>query len=609
MTIRTTTQATANKALINPKIYAYDRHIWRRILRFLEPHRARLALGFFLMGTSVFDAIFGPAVIGRAVDDGLARGDLRLMTVLVIVYLVITFVSQASSKFQIQTMVRLGQTVIRDMRQVLYEHVQELPISFFARYEVGRLISRMMGDVQMIREFITFAIIAIARDLIVVVGILAVMLTTSLPLTLVLLLVMPVLFAFALRWSIQSRKVYTEVRELVSSVNARLAEDFNGVRVVQAFNRERYNYDRFHNGRNREVLNANLSAAFILASFFPVLELLSGIALFGLVVVGGLLVLDNRLTAGVLVAFVLYIEQLFAPIRDLAQRWNIVQVALASGDHVFKVLDEPVEIKDEPGAVDIPRGEGRVQFEDVSFSYDSRTPILQHINLDVQPGQKIAFVGHTGAGKSSMIKLLMRFYDVTGGSIRVDGYDVRDVTQRSLRSQMGVVLQETHLFTDTIMNNIRAGRETATDDEVIAAAKAVGAHDFILQLPGGYQTPIQKGAAILSVGQRQLLAFARALVADPRILILDEATSNIDTHTEKLIQDAIGRLLAGRTSFIVAHRLSTITMCDLIVVMDHGKIIERGAHQELLAQRGHYYELYAMAYKRGKDEAGFGYAS
>jgi ATP-binding cassette, subfamily B, multidrug efflux pump len=603
MATKMNAQSAANRPVISPKVFDYDRHISRRLLRFLEPHRARLALGFFLMGTSVFDAIFGPAVIGRAVDDGLARGDLRLMAVLVVVYLAITAISQASSKFQIQTMVRLGQTVIRDMRQVLYEHVQVLPISFFARYEVGRLISRIMGDVQMIREFITFAIVAIARDLIIVIGILAVMLTTSLPLTLVILLVMPVLFGFALRWSIQSRKVYTEVRELVSSVNARLAEDFNGVRVVQAFNRERYNYDRFHNGRNRQVLDANLSASFILASFFPVLELLSGLALFGLVVVGGLLVLDSRLTAGVLVAFVLYIEQLFAPIRDLAQRWSIVQVALASGDHVFKVLDEPVEITDKPGAVAMPRGEGRVQFDDVSFSYDSRTAVLKHINLDVLPGQKIAFVGHTGAGKSSMIKLLMRFYDVTDGCVRVDGYDVRDVTQQSLRAQLGIVLQETHLFTGTIMNNIRFGRENATDDEIIASAQAVGAHDFIIQLPEGYQTLIHKGASILSVGQRQLLAFARALVADPRILILDEATSNIDTHTEKLIQEAIGRLLAGRTSFIVAHRLSTITMCDLIVVMDHGQIVERGTHAELLAKRGPYYDLYTMAYQGGNEDA------
>jgi ATP-binding cassette, subfamily B, multidrug efflux pump len=602
MTTTTRTGETV-KPVINPKVFDYDRNIARRIMRFMAPHRAQLVLGFVLMGTSVFDAIFGPAVIGRAVDDGLARGDLRLMTVLIIVYLAITAISQASSKFQIQTMVRLGQTVIRDMRQVLYEHVQDLSMSFFARYEVGRLISRIMGDVQMIREFIVFAIIAIARDLIIVVGILIVMLTTSLPLTLVILVVMPILFVFALRWSLQSRKVYTEVRELVSSVNARLAEDFNGVRVVQAFNRERYNYDRFHNGRNMQVLQANLSASFILASFFPILELLSGIALFGLVVVGGLLVLDNRLTAGVLVAFVLYVEQVFSPIRDLAQRWSIVQVALASGDHVFKVLDEPVEITDKPDAIAMPRGEGAVQFDDVSFSYDQKTPVLKHINLDVKPGQKIAFVGHTGAGKSSMIKLLMRFYDVTEGCVRVDGYDVRDVTQQSLRAQMGVVLQETHLFTDTIMNNIRSGRESATDEDVIAAAKAVGADDFIMQLANGYQTLIYKGAAILSVGQRQLLAFARALVADPRILILDEATSNIDTHTEKLIQEAIGRLLIGRTSFIIAHRLSTITMSDLIVVMDHGEIVERGTHAELLARRGLYHGLYTMAYHGENEDA------
>ncbi len=592
-----------NNAKINPRIYDYDRSSGRRIFRFLTPHRVRFAAGVLLMATSVFDAIFGPALIGKAVDDGLARGDLRLMGLLIFAYLGITAVSQLSTKLQIQTMVRLGQTVIRDMRQVLYEHVQILSAGFFARYEVGRLISRIMGDVQMIREFITFALIAIVRDLVIIGGIIMVMFATSLPLTLVLMVTMPILFIFSFRWSIASRRIYTEVRELTSSVNARLAEDFNGVRVVQAFAREDYNFKRFHNGRNKEVLDINLKAARTLASFFPVLELLSGLTLFGLVLVGGFLVSNNNLTAGVLVAFVLYIEQLFNPIRDMAQRWGNVQAALASGDQLFKVLDERPEVKDKPDAIDMPKGKGAVHFDNVDFSYDGKVKVLQGIDLEVKPGMKIAFVGHTGAGKSSMIKLLMRFYDVTGGRVLVDGYDVRDVTQRSLRANMAVVLQETHLFTNTIMENIRAGRDGATDEEVIEASKAVGAHDFITQLKDGYQTKITKGASILSVGQRQLLAFARALVADPRILILDEATSNIDTHTEKIIQEALRRLLADRTSFIIAHRLSTITLSDLIIVMDHGKIIERGTHSELLANRGYYFNLYTMAYNRDTEDS------
>ncbi len=591
------------RPIIDPKIYDYDRNVARRILRFLTPHRRRLAAGILLMGTSVFDAIFGPALIGRAVDDGLARGDLSLMIALIFLYLGITAISQISTKFQIQTMVRLGQTVIRDMRQILYEHVQDLSASFFARYEVGRLISRIMGDVQTIREFITFALVAIMRDLVVVAGIVLVMLTSSLPLTIVILLMLPILFFASYRWSIASRKAYTEVRDLASSMNARLAEDFNGVRVVQAFAREQVNYDRFRQGRNQDVLNASKRMSLVIAWFFPVIELLSGLTLFGLVLVGGLLVINNGLTAGVLVAFVLYIEQLFAPIRDLAQRWNNVQAAIASGDQVFRVLDERVEITDKPDALSIPRGTGHVQFEDVSFSYDGKTTVLDHIDLDVRPGQKIAFVGHTGAGKSSMIKLLLRFYDVTSGCIRVDGHDIRDLTQHSLRDQMGIVLQETHLFTDTIMNNIRAGRVGASDAEVITAATAVGANGFIMALGDGYQTGIRKGASILSVGQRQLLAFARALVADPRILILDEATSNIDTHTEKIIQTALATMLANRTSFVIAHRLSTITLSDLIVVMNHGRIVERGTHAELLAKRGVYFGLYTMAYNRETEDS------
>jgi ATP-binding cassette subfamily B protein/subfamily B ATP-binding cassette protein MsbA len=583
-------------------VYEYDSHVARRLVRFLTPHRGQLALGAVLMFTSVFDAIFGPSIIGRAVDDGLARGNLGLMTGLIVFYLCITAFSQASSKFQIQTMVRLGQTVIRDMRQILYEHVQGLSMEFFARYQVGRLISRIMGDVQVIREFLTFAIIAIVRDTIVVSGILLVMLTSSAPLTLVILVLLPILFVFAYQWSVRSRRVYSNVRELTSSVNARLAEDFNGVRVVQAFAREPYNYERFRTGRNREVLNANLKATFTLAIFFPVLELLSGLALFGLVLVGGMLVSQNSLTAGVLVAFVLYIEQLFNPIRDMAQRWSIVQQALASGEQVFNILNERPDITDKPDAVDIPRGTGHVCFEDVCFGYNSSEALtLQHINLDVKPGQKVAFVGHTGAGKTSIIKLMLRFYDVTSGRICIDGHDICDITQHSLRAQIGVVLQETHLFSDTIMNNIRMGRADATDDEVIAAAKSVQAHDFIMQLPEGYQTRIQKGAAILSIGQRQLLSFARALVANPPILIFDEASSNIDTHTERLIQEAIERVLANRTSFIIAHRLSTITMCDLIVVLDHGLIIEQGTHAELLARHGAYYGLYTMTHQDTDD--------
>jgi ABC-type multidrug transport system fused ATPase/permease subunit len=582
---------------VNPKVFEYDSNIARRLFRFLSTHRLRMALGVILMCTSVFDAVFGPAIIGRAVDDGLATGNLALMFSLVLLYLGITFISQTSAKFQIATMVRMGQTVIRDIRQILYEHVQILSIGFFARYEVGRLISRIIGDVQMMREFLIFSVLAITRDVVIVVGIVLVMLTTNLPLTVVILLVMPVLFFFALKWSAKSRQIYTSVREEVASVNGRLAEDFNGVRVVQAFARENYNYNRFHEKDNKEVLRMNLNAAFILAIFFPLLELLSGLTLFGLVLVGGLLVLNNGLTAGILVAFVLYIEQLYNPIRDLAQRWTIVQVALASGEQVFQVLDEPVEITDKPGAIEIPRGNGRVEFADVSFGYNPGQLVLHNINLSVQPGQRVAFVGDTGAGKSSIIKLLLRFYDVTSGVVKVDGYDIRDITQHSLRNQMGIVLQETHLFSETIMNNIRSGRDTATDEEVIAAAKAVGADDFIKQVPEGYQTKIQKGASIFSVGQRQLLAFARALVANPPILILDEATSNIDTHTEKLIQQAISTLLTNRTSFMIAHRLSTITTADIIVVMDHGRIVEQGNHAQLLAQRGRYHALYTMAYK------------
>jgi ATP-binding cassette subfamily B protein/subfamily B ATP-binding cassette protein MsbA len=434
------------------------------------------------------------------------------------------------------------------------------------------------------------------RDSLVLVGIVISMILINLPLTVVALSAIIVLAMIANAWRIYARKAYIRVRETNARANAELAEAFNGVRVTQAFDRQAYNYQRFTDQINFDHRESNVRAALIAGLFFPSIELVGGVATGALIYVGGTLVLQQELSIFTLLTFVLYIEQFFFPIRMLAQRYNMFQAVMAAGDKIFSLLDAPLEVQDGENAPELPQIEGNVTFEDVCFSYDSGDEgILEHIDLDIPAGQTVALVGHTGAGKSTLVKLVMRFYDITSGRLTVDGYDLNSVTQNSLRSQLGVVLQETYLFAGSVMDNIRYGRLNATDGEVIEAATAVGAHDFIMRLENGYDTEIREGGVLLSAGQRQLLAFARALLADPRILILDEATSNIDTQTEGIIQSALARLLEGRTSFVIAHRLSTIVASDQIVVMDQGQIVERGTHQELLELGGAYYNLYTMA--------------
>jgi ATP-binding cassette subfamily B protein/subfamily B ATP-binding cassette protein MsbA len=407
--------------------------------------------------------------------------------------------------------------------------------------------------------------------------------------------VIVVLATIANYWRIYARRTYLRVRETNAKVNAELSEAFNGVRVTQAFDRQAYNYDRFTQQINFDHRQSNLKASMVAALFFPSIELVGGVATGALIAIGGTLVLDERLSIFTLLTFVLYIDQFFFPIRMLAQRYNIFQAVMAAGAKIFTLLDTPYEVREHEQATTLPDIKGHVRFEDVHFAYNSGDDeVLSDIDLDVPEGHTVALVGHTGAGKSTLVKLIMRFYDISSGRLTIDGYDINQVTQQSLRSQMGVVLQQPYLFSGTVMENIRYGRLDASDEEVIEAAKAVGAHDFISQLEDVYHTEVREGGSLLSAGQKQLLSFARALLADPKILILDEATSNIDTQTEKLIQQALNRLLDGRTSFVIAHRLSTIVSSDLIVVMDHGRIVERGTHEELLAQGGMYTSMYTM---------------
>jgi ATP-binding cassette subfamily B protein/subfamily B ATP-binding cassette protein MsbA len=424
------------------------------------------------------------------------------------------------------------------------------------------------------------------------------MLALDLRLSLLTFIVLPIMVLATVLFRRAARRAYRRVRAAVSWGNSVLAENVNGVRVVQAFSRQEFNYKTFRDYVNRYFLETSLDAARIASLFTPVIDVLGALATALIVYVGGTAVLGHSITAGVLIAFVLYIDRFFEPIRDLSRRFDTLQSTMAGGERILILLDTPVDVQDARDAREMPAIDGAVRFERVSFHYsDDETLILDDIDLEVDPGQTVALVGETGAGKTTMVKLLARFHDPTAGYVRIDRVDLRSVTQRSLRSQMGMVLQDPFLFNGTVKQNILFGRLDAADEEVVAAARAVGAHEFISNLRNGYDTSVEEGGMILSVGQRQLISFARALLANPRILILDEATSSVDMQTEQIIQRALTKLLKGRTSFVIAHRLSTITNADKIVVIEGGRIVEQGTHPELLAKRGSYFELYQTGFQ------------
>lgn len=590
--------STAASAPEELAMKGYDPHITRRLIGYVKPYRWPFILAMLLIVIAAGASVAGPYLVKVALDEGINAGSREALRNATLLYLLLALIQWAGTYFRVNIMARVGQSIILDLRTDMFAHLQKLSLSFYSRYSVGRVITRVINDVGVLREFLTWAILAIARDVVMLAGIVIAMLMMDWRLSLLTFTVLPLMIGATSAFQKRARANYRLVRSAISWVNSVLAENINGVRVVQAFSRQSVNYAYYQGTVNRNNLDSNLRAARVASAYPSIIDFLGIVAMALVVWIGGAATMGESVTPGVLVAFLLYIERFFEPIRDLSRRYDSFQSTMAGGERIFGLLDTPIEVQDAPEAIPMPPIQGRVTFERVSFHYsDDPTPVLQDIDLDVNPGETVALVGETGAGKSTLVKLISRFHDPVEGNVRIDGYDLRTVTQESLRRQMGIVLQDPFLFNGTVAENIRFGRLESSDAEVESAARAVGAHEFITRLRDGFDTSVEEGGLLLSVGQRQLISFARALLADPRILILDEATSSVDTQTERLIQEALAHLLRGRTSFVIAHRLSTVVNADRIVVIEGGRIIEQGTHSELLGLGGAYYQLYRTGFE------------
>jgi len=528
----------------------------------------------------------------------------RVILLLVILYLL----GSVLTGMTFFTMTWAGQHVLRAMRIDVFKHLHRLHLGYFAEHEAGDLMSRITNDTETIGQAINFALVNVASGGLLLVWIGYNMLSKSLPFALVSMTVVPLMAITTVWFSSQARKAFRRTRKEIGNVNAELQESISAVREAQAFNRADENIEQFRtiNAANRD---ANVRAVAFTSALAPALEALGYLALMIVTVVGGYAllgessILGTAVSIGLVITFIGYVQRFNQPIQQIAVLWTNLQSAIAGGERIFGLLDVEPKIANTPQAGIMPAIQGKVEFQNVSASYDADQPVLEGVSFTAEPGQTIAIVGPTGAGKTTIINLIPRFYDVTGGAVLVDGLDVRSVTAESLRKQIGIVLQDTFLFSTTVMENIRFGRPEASDEEVIAAARLAHAEGFIERLPLGYQTVLGERGSGLSQGQRQLLAIARAALVNPRILILDEATSSVDTRTERLIQGALEKLLAGRTSFVIAHRLSTIRTADQVLVLDQGHILERGRHNELLAKKGFYYELYRSQFRRQEEIA------
>ncbi len=579
-----------------------DSTVFKRFFYYASPYKRAMVvatiavIGFTLANLAI------PLLVKFGIDGAIGRSDSNLLLVISLSLVGVAALYWFTNYLQRVLITRVALTVLYDIRGDMFLQLQRLAMSFSDKTPIGALMARMFGDVGALQEMLESSI-EIIGDILTLFGIVVILLLLDFQLAIVTLAIVPLLFLIRVIWQPIARRAFLRMRRNSSVVGVYLDQNVTGIRVIQALNRQQENHG-IMGGKVRTFFWSAVRAARLGGILMPTVELMTGTALALVLVVGGGRVLSGYIEVGTMVAFLLYVQRFFEPIRTLTMHYAVLQRAVASGHRIFELLDIPLEIADKPDAKPIGGIKGRVEFKNVTFGYDPERPILRDISFVAEPGQTIALVGPTGSGKTSITALAHRFYDVQAGSITIDGHDIRDVTQESIGGVMGMVLQEPFLFSKSVLENVRYNTQNATREDVVTACKVIGAHDFVMQLENGYDTTLEQRGSNLSVGQRQLLSFARALVANPRILVLDEATANIDSYTERIIQDALKKLLAGRTALVIAHRLSTIRNADRIIVVRDGEIIETGTHVELVASNGLYAKLWQTNYTSFDDIAG-----
>ena len=565
-----------------------------RLLEYVRPYRFLTTVSVLAMLVYAATVVANPWLVQRAVDSVVTSRSNSALATAAVLMAVNALLGYATNYLHLVTLSRVGQNLLLALRTATFDHIQRLPISYFARTGLGNIMSRVQNDVQQLQEFLSIFVLVLG-DILVLGGIIIAMLLMNWELALITLAVIPILFAAIILWQRLAWSSFMQMRRAIADVNAGLQENISGVRLVQGLNRQKENlrdFDRVNQG----YLDASLRASRLSSALNPSVEVVTAAATGLVIIFGGMMMLRGDLAVGVLVAFALYIQRFFEPIRSIITQYSQLQRALTSGQHIFEILDTEPQIVDKPGAVELPSLRGEIRYEGVSFRYMPEIQVLTDIDVHIRPGEKVALVGPTGAGKTTLVSLLSRLHDVTGGSVTVDGYDVRDVARHSLNRLISVVAQEPFLFSGTVRDNIRYCHLEASDQEVEGVARAVGVHDFIAKLERGYDTQVEERGLNFSPGQRQLIALARALVSNPRVVILDEATATVDSRTEMLIQRALEVVLQGRTALIIAHRLSTAASADRILVMDGGRVVDQGTHQELVAKGGLYARLYALSH-------------